>query len=144
MNWFVQAQKSAPPKQGPTFVMHPLDKDDHQLVYVDPHRFDQAWQQDQDFYIHPHGQSPNAIGNRYQNVAKALQDHAKAFHTPTVALSSQNRPAFTDGRHRFAYLRDHGYSPIPVAVPKNQAHLFQQLYGPQPQKKARPKQIAPN
>ena len=46
-----------------------------------------------------------------------------------VCLDQDGEISFTDGRHRFAWLRDHGLKVLPVQVPPEKALLIEARFG---------------
>ena len=96
-----------------------LDKHDarlgYEVVLVDAHKFDKAFQQDTNFYVGPQG--AGGIGKRYENFGKWLQD-GDSMIASTVDVLPNGKAVFTNGRHRYAYLRDQDLTRIPVAMDK--------------------------
>ncbi len=86
----------------------------YRLVPVDVATFDTHWRRSgASFYLDAHGS--NRIGSRYQQVGDFLGT-ATSMEASAVSVDADGRVGFTDGRHRFAYLRDHGATVIPVAM----------------------------
>lgn len=76
---------------------------------------DRVWRSASD-YVGPGGAGSNQAG-KYEIVGKFLRQHAGRlrFFVPSVGLE-HGEVIFTDGRHRFAWLRDHGLQALPVEV----------------------------
>ncbi len=96
-----------------------LDKTDarqgYKVVLVNAHKFDQAFKRDINFYVGAQGKG--GIGKRYESFGKWLQD-GDSMIASTVDVMSDGKAVFTNGRHRYAYLRDQGLTRIPVAMDK--------------------------
>ena len=48
---------------------------------------------------------------------------------PTIGLCDDGEVGFTDGRHRFAWLRDRGLESMPVAVSKESLEQITARFG---------------
>lgn len=48
---------------------------------------------------------------------------------PAVGIDDDGSVGFTDGRHRFAWLRDHGVHSMPVQVSADQAAEIESRFG---------------
>ena len=109
------------------FVKQVRSKDEV-LVPIDPKKFDPVWKKDQGFYVGPGG-SDNAIAGRYKRFEKWLVDHPTTpIEAPIVSWNEYTDcPSFSDGRHRFAVLRDQGVDKIYIAVPKKQVEIFKKF-----------------
>ncbi len=95
-------------------TLNPLDKQrDMTLVNIDIAKFDAAFAKEESFYVGPKG--AGGIGKRYENVRKYIADN-NAFEASTVGVSEDGRIGFTNGRHRYAAIRDAGNKYIPVAM----------------------------
>ncbi|MFJ1254092.1 hypothetical protein [Cupriavidus sp. CuC1] len=67
-------------------------------------------------------------GGRYEHFGEFFSN-AEFVFMPTVCLDDERRVSFTDGRHRFAWLRDRGLRSLPIAVPPDQAASFEARFG---------------
>lgn len=107
------------------FVKTKHDKNRVRVV-VNVAKFDAAWRLDSGYYIPPGGGGAEIKGRR-PNFEKFL---AKGIpvEAPTVYLDDQGRIGFTDGRHRFSWLRDTGWTRVVVTVNKDQAEKFKALF----------------
>ncbi len=88
---------------------------DDVIVWVDVCKLDSSWKNDQPYYIGPGVIGPgNGERYKYDNFGLwlALEN---AVWMPQVCLED-GYVTFADGRHRFAWLRDHGMKSLPVAV----------------------------
>ncbi len=90
----------------------------HGDVLVDANvlAFDAAWSKDGDFYIGHGGQQ--GIGKRYDMFGKFLNTTQEPIEASEVYVDSKGQVSFSNGRHRFAFLRDQGATTIPVAMSK--------------------------
>ncbi len=82
-------------------------------VWIDVARLDAAWQAS-DSYI-GRGGTGDAIAGRYEKFGNWVIGKDRVIEMPTICIDN-GILEFTDGRHRFAWLRDHGVKHIPVAV----------------------------
>lgn len=98
------------------FIISPHDaRQKRKLVYVDAAKFDQAWAKDRNFYVGPGGTGA-AISGRYERFKAFFEDNDDPIIASTVHVREDGHVGFTDGRHRFAYLRDIGMPSIPVTM----------------------------
>jgi hypothetical protein len=95
------------------------------LVWVDTDKFDKAWSKDKGFYIGPMG--VGQIHNRYPDFIKLLQmpreqrkpllwGKKQEITASEVYVDKNGEVSFSNGRHRFAVLRDLGAKKIPVSM----------------------------
>lgn len=107
---------------------HKGSPDHYVTVWIDPRKFDPDWAKDEGFYIGAQG-AGSAISGRYERFEKWLEG-GEAIEQATVSLNPHTRtPGFTNGRHRYAVLRDKGAKKIALSVPKSQAAEFEQRFG---------------
>ncbi|MHB8847258.1 MAG: hypothetical protein ACYC43_02320 [Burkholderiales bacterium] len=97
------------------------------VVWVSVPALDAAWMLDINFYIEPGGKGA-AIEDRYNQFGVWFMGSPNPLELPVVGIED-GIVSFTDGRHRFAWLRDHGMLAIPVQVLANQAYEFEQRFG---------------
>lgn len=95
-------------------------------VNVNVHKIDASWSKDKDHYISG-PESTNAIGRRYDNFGQWLKQ-GEAIEMSELGLDHYDEIYFTNGRHRFAYLRDNGVQSVPVVVPAEQAEDIQRRF----------------
>ena len=98
-----------------------------EMVWVSVEKFDAAWRETGHLYISPRGTS-GAIGCRYEMIPDRLKC-AESTVMPSVSFDEDGKLGFSDGRHRFAWLRDHGILSLPLAVPPDQAGRFRVVFG---------------
>ena len=90
------------------------DQQDMVLVNVDVAGVDQLWSNDPGFYI-GHG-GDGSIKSRYSDFGKWLQQNNAPIIAPTMSIGKNGEVSFVNGRHRFAWFRDHGYATLPVSL----------------------------
>jgi len=124
MNWFRRIKLGQ--VNGVSFVPHRnYSSQTHDIVYVDPAKFDKDWQKgDEYFYI---GKGGKGADFKYNNFGKWLEK-GEPVETPMVGLDGDGNLGFYDGRNRFAWLRDRGLNRIPVAVKKEHAPILKEKY----------------
>ena len=98
-----------------------------ETVWVSVARLDASWKKHTSTYIGPGGTGP-AIGDRYSRFGIYLQS-CKAVWIPLVGLECDGEIGFTDGRHRFAWLRDHGVTSMPINVDPDVAEVIRKRFG---------------
>lgn len=102
----------------------------YDLVWVDSDAFDRAFQRSESFYIGKDGS--NGIGKRYAQFGEWIQQ-SPSMIVSSVSVDENGVVMFSNGRHRYSYLRDNGINPIPVAMDReskqyaNQYHLISAL-----------------
>ncbi len=67
-------------------------------------------------------------GDRYAKFGRWLEA-AVFVDVPVICLDENGVPSFAGGRHRFAWLRDHGLLSLPIEMPPNQAEVFGTRFG---------------
>lgn len=96
-----------------------------QRVLINVDRFDAAWAKtDPELYIGPGGTGAT-IGKRYQGFGDWLDSEEigedvpvqQRVEAPEVYVNEDGVVTFTNGRHRFAWLRDHGAKKMIVSMP---------------------------
>ena len=108
-------------------VVKPDRANDQTLVYVNVRRFDKAISREKSYYIGKGGS--NGIGSRYEMFGMYINggeieelgipiDPHDEIESPEVYVDDEGRVSFTNGRHRWAWLRDQGIKRIPVTMPK--------------------------
>jgi hypothetical protein len=98
-----------------------------ETVWVSVAKLDASWKKRRVEYIGPGGTGP-AIGDRYSRFGIWLQ-RGEAVWIPWVGLARDRQISFTDGRHRFAWLRDHGVTAVPIDVDPDEAKKIEKRFG---------------
>lgn len=96
------------------------------LVWVSIISLDTAWRVSAE-YVGDAGRG-SLHTDRYAKVGRWLQS-ANYVDVPVLCLDDDGVPSFTDGRHRFAWSRDHGLRSLPIEVPSDQAEAFETRFG---------------
>lgn len=114
---------------GYQFVIPDRAKKYSQVVMVNVEKFDQEWGKDESFYISEAGS--NEISNRRARFREFLAT-GEAIEMPEVSARpphlGDSTVGFTNGRHRFAVLRDLGLKVIPMAVDKKSVPYFKEKF----------------
>ncbi len=84
-----------------------------ETVWISVAKLNASWKKNHEQYIGLGGSGP-VIGDRYQRFGDWLRK-GEAVWIPWVGLDN-GEISFTDGRHRFAWLRDHDAKAIPIDV----------------------------
>jgi hypothetical protein len=88
---------------------------------------DEAWRLDAPFYISVGGGGA-AVDDRYRKFGQWLRSAIVPVELSVVGFDN-GAVAFLDGRHRFAWLRDHGVLSLPVQVSAGQAEQIALEFG---------------
>jgi hypothetical protein len=111
----------------PRQAQHAIVSGAEVVVNVDVSKINSSWSKDSDHFISG-PDSRNAIGRRYDNFGQWL-NKGEAIEMSEVGLDYRGEIYFTNGRHRFAYLRDQGVKNVPVVVPVEQAEEIKKRFG---------------
>lgn len=101
------------------------DVEPDEVVWVDVMRLEAAFRAG-DQYV---GRRGSGLGQttRYQNVGRHIMS-GREIWMPFVTMESGNL-RFVDGRHRFAWVRDHGAVALPVATGPDMAGGIKARFG---------------
>ena len=91
----------------------PFGNDLH-LVKLHTNELDRLFSKNKDFYIGAGG-TENAIKGRYDKFGDFIQN-SPTLEIPQIEVTSDGKINFGNGRHRYAWLRDHGIQEMPVAM----------------------------
>ena len=97
-----------------------------EVKWISVEKLEVSWQLDT-YYVGPDG-TRNAISGRYEKFGRWLT-LGEPVWMATVALNDDGEISFTDGRHRFAWLRDHGLLALPMQFPPDQAEMIATRFG---------------
>lgn len=89
------------------------DSKTKKLVNVNVKKLDDAWSKDASNYIGPNGKG--GIRDRYKQFGE-FSKTAPSIEASDVHVNENGFIMFGNGRHRFAYMRDHGIAVAPVAM----------------------------
>lgn len=123
------ALKDAEARFGVTFRTDEHRPKDRTVV-VDVRNLDAALAANRQEHVGAGGS--NGIEGRYEGVAEFLErakDEGIAVIQPRVYVDSSDRPRIGDGRHRWAYMRDHGAQGLPVSVDPEDVGRIRREYG---------------
>ncbi|CAN7771414.1 hypothetical protein [Caballeronia sp. LjRoot31] len=117
--------------EAPVWRRHTLgdgwnDVEPDALVWISIAALDIAWR-DSEEYVGETGRG-SLHGDRYAKFGRWLEG-ATFVDVPVLSLDEDGVPIFTDGRHRFAWMRDHGLPSLPIEVPLDQEHVFEVQFG---------------
>lgn len=87
---------------------------------------DASWRRNRSQYI-CHGGTGSVIGDRYKKFGAWIESGERVW-IPWVGLE-HGEICFTDGRHRFAWLRDHGVEAMPIDVDPAIAEEMRRRFG---------------
>jgi hypothetical protein len=96
-------------------------------VWISAAKLDASWKRRPVEYLGPGGTGP-AIGDRYRRFGIWLQ-RGEPVWMPWVGLAADGDINFTDGRYRFAWLRDHGVTALPIDVDPDEAVTIEARFG---------------
>lgn len=94
-------------------------------VAVSVDKVNASWSQDKGFYVAPGGGGQKAANVR-SFLDRAAKDGTKVEQS---RMSITGGVSFTDGRHRFAALRDMGAQSVLVSVPRSEAAAARKQFG---------------
>lgn len=109
------------------WIQHPVgegwDDSSDPVVWIAVDRLDSAWR-GSNTYVGPRGVGSDQAG-KYDRVGVFLAQAVgmRPIFVPTVSLC-RGEVVFTDGRHRFAWLRDQGLQALPVEVAPERLKTF--------------------
>jgi hypothetical protein len=148
--WKLQGPRPRPrPLPPPVFVPSERSKRaGHLTVTADVARLEKGAARDTGYHVGPGG-SGAGIPGRYAE-AKRFIAEARRTRTPIlqpeVTVDADGTVSFSDGRHRFAALRDAGVKQVAVSVPRDQVSRAARTFGvgvPVVPKVITPKPVAP-
>lgn len=96
------------------------------IVWIDITKLDRSFQQDTGFYVGPGGEG--GIDDRYDRFGEWLAQGIPV-KMPEVGLNWRGEIGFGNGRHRYAWMRDHGAKALPVTVPAEEADDIRRRFG---------------
>lgn len=97
------------------------------VVWVNVGQVDKMWAAtDPDFYVSAGGGGHTKPGS-YARVGKAISQ-GEIMEMPQLSLDGSTL-SFSDGRHRFAWCRDHGITALPVLAPPDCAEDLMKAVG---------------
>lgn len=86
------------------------------IVWISVVKLDASWRHDAPYYVGKRAIGPGTGDpSRYKKFGDWFVEGHKIW-MPHVGLTDEGYIVFSDGRHRFAWLRDHGLLTLPVTV----------------------------
>lgn len=99
------------------------------LVWVDVGKVDAAWLHDEHDRVAAGGVGPTAAASRYRRAGERFMA-GEPMHPVWLGLDVRTGLiGFADGRHRFAWLRDHGAEAVPAEVYPSDLVEVRRRYG---------------
>lgn len=101
---------------------------DDAIVWIDVGKLNASWRGDKDYV----GSGGNGgIGDRYERFGRWLAENGKPIWMPRVNFNNLTgwMIGFTDGRHRFAWLRDHGAKNLPITTDPMEVAEIRKRFG---------------
>jgi len=102
-----------------------ISDDNDAVVWVDLARADAIWQLD-NLYIPAGAPDHRPKHEKFESWLIKATERVEMAH---VAVSEGNSLSFTNGRHRFAWMRDHSAQAVPFTIWKGQARRLAKLVG---------------
>jgi hypothetical protein len=96
------------------------------VVWIDVALLDGSWQHDPD-YVGLDGR--NGLGRRYEKFGVWIAEHTDPIWMPEIGLNDDRSVGFSDGRHRFAWLRDRGVKSLPIATGREELSEIKARFG---------------
>lgn len=88
---------------------------DLRIVWISVAKLDLAWQRGPSAdYFEPGSLDPSY--GRYARIGKLVEVFKGRIWMPTVSPAEGGAVSFTDGRHRFSWMRDYGIKHMPVGT----------------------------
>lgn len=97
-----------------------------EIVWISISGVDASWQRDSSYI--GHDATGAAIAGRYDKVGKRFE-RGDPMSMPVIDIGETGEVTFTNGRHRFAWLRDHAAAALPVQVSPDQAKMIRERFG---------------
>ena len=95
----------------------PMYPEPDRVVWINVLKLDKSWRHEDTHCVGKHAAGPgNAQPYRYNRFGEWFSKAHPQVWMPHVALTHSGNISFSDGRHRFAWLRDHGVRVLPVTV----------------------------
>lgn len=102
------------------------------IVWINVLKLDLAWKNDIAFYIgkRGHGKTKHKY-DAFANWITMAIENKLPIKSPHINCQNANngKVEFTNGRHRFAWLRDHGVKSLPVTTDPTEAIDIQKRFG---------------
>lgn len=114
------------------WIVHPIgdgweDVEPDAVVWLDIGKVEASFRIDRNYYVGPCGAGAGQQ-TRYDHVGQFIQG-GSAVWMPDLSIDEDETVSFGDGRHRFAWVRDHGAQAIPVTTGPETAERLTTLFG---------------
>jgi hypothetical protein len=101
------------------------EDEDGVVVWVSVPKVDKYWSRDGGYYLGPETCKRQT---RYWKFDDWIKTHAEVW-MPSRSLVDGCRITFSDGRHRFAWFRDHGLKAMPVITGRGEGAALRRAVG---------------
>ncbi len=98
-----------------------------EIIWVDVEKIRSSWSRDGSFYFDS-SEHPNAIKGRIERFGEWIKQ-GEPVNPPEISLSPNGIIFFTNGRHRFVWMMQHGITSMPVAVPSEEVREITERFG---------------
>lgn len=95
-------------------------------VWVSVVKVENNWRRNKDRYVGLGG-THHAVAGRYEHFGEWVKSHSQ-IEMPEISLND-GLIEFSNGRHRFAWFRDHGMNSLQVQIPPDQEEVFKKEFG---------------
>lgn len=103
-----------PIKWTPTPIGEGWDIEPDPVIWLDVSKMEAGFQRNKEQYVGENGSGAGQF-SRYAKIGNHFTSGHPMF-MPHISLREEDVIWFTDGRHRFAWIRDHGALAIPVTT----------------------------
>jgi len=97
---------------------------DDVIVWISVPEANRLWRKDRNFYLSP--RNCRSL-DRYQRFGEWIQTNTEVWMSHLGLY--EGRISFTDGRHRFAWFRDHGLETLPVTTARGDGAALRRAVG---------------
>ncbi|MFZ5784187.1 MAG: hypothetical protein ACOY4R_28665 [Pseudomonadota bacterium] len=94
-------------------------------VWVSVAKVERRWRRDEGLYLSPEVCKRQT---RYLRFGEWIQTNSEVW-MPVITLMDDGAISFTDGRHRFAWFRDHGLRTMQVATSRGKGAALRRAVG---------------
>ena len=105
-----------------------LPGDTDPVVWINVPKLDTSWKHDSDFYVSRGARGGETADRLKYRKFGAWFRQSLPVLMPRITIDN-GRISFTNGRHRFAWLRDHGVCALPVTISPGKVAEVRRLFG---------------
>lgn len=109
----------------PRWYNNALERGEFEVIEVDVQKFDREWSKTSAYIEGP--ESKNIFRTRYKDFGEWLKK-GEAIVMSIATIDAHNEAYFSNGHHRFAWLRDHGLKKVPMLVYTDKIDEFKRRY----------------